>query len=62
MQGRKISIKDSYQPVEAHLLGEGAFSRVYTVENKFNRKKFALKKVNSKDRQIQAEQKRQALS
>lgn len=46
MQGRKISIKENYEPVETCILGEGAYSKVYTVVNKYSKWKFALKKVN----------------
>lgn len=31
--------------METNILGEGAFSKVYTVMNKYSRRKFALKKI-----------------
>lgn len=45
MNARKIDIKLNYEQGSNVILGEGAYSKVYIVQNKFSKRKFALKKV-----------------
>lgn len=51
MNTRKIDIKQNYEQGEKQILGDGAYSKVFTVVNKYSKRKYALKKVTLKDRQ-----------